>query len=107
MCQQAIEKLLKAIIIKFKKINPPYSHNLRRLAEIAGIDQMMQKEQIDFLDDLTPFCVATRYPAYKEKMSKIATSDISNQYLNKTKELQKWLSNLTKQKILSSNILKM
>jgi HEPN domain-containing protein len=65
MCQQAIEKLLKALVIKFKSMAPPYSHNLRRLAEIAGIDEQMRVEQINFLDELTPFCVAARYPAYK------------------------------------------
>lgn len=57
---------------------------------------MMQKEQIDFLDNLTPFCVATRYPAYKEKMKRIATRDVSNQYLKQTKEMFEWLSNLRK-----------
>ena len=53
-------------------------------------------EQINFLDDLTPFCVAARYPAYKAKMAKITTSDISNHYLNQTKEMFQWLSNLMK-----------
>jgi len=96
MCQQSLEKLLKAIVIKFKSTAPPYSHNLRRLAEIAGIDKKMKFEQINFLDDLTPFCVAVRYPAYKEKMAKIATSDVSNHYLKQTKELFQWLSNLMK-----------
>jgi len=96
MCQQAIEKLLKAIVIKFKSIAPPYSHNLRRLAEIAGIDKQMVDDQINLLDDLTPFCVAARYPAYKAKMAKIATSEVSSHYLKQTKELFQWLSNLMK-----------
>jgi len=96
MCQQAIEKLLKAIVIKFKSIAPPYSHNLRRLAEIAGIDKQMVDDQINLLDDLTPFCVAARYPAYKAKMANIATSEVSSHYLKQTKELFQWLSNLMK-----------
>jgi HEPN domain-containing protein len=96
MCQQAIEKLLKAMIIKFKSLAPPYSHNLRRLAEIAGIDDQMADDQINFLDDLTPFCVAARYPAYKVKMAKIATREFSSYYLKQTKEMFQWLSNLMK-----------
>ena len=91
MCQQAIEKLLKAIIIKFKSIAPPFSHNLRRLSEIAGIDENMTEGQLNFLDDLTPFCVAARYPAYKSKMALIATQEVSKNYLRQTKELFEWL----------------
>ena len=85
MCQQAIEKLLKAIIIKIKSIAPSFSHNLRRLSEIAGIDENMTEQQLNFLDDLTPFCVAARYPAYKSKMALIATQEISKNYLQLTK----------------------
>ncbi len=96
MCQQALEKLLKAIILKLKQIAPPRSHNLRRLAERAGIDKQMKTEQINFLDNLTPFCVAARYPAYKEKMMKIATKEMSEKYLNQTKEMFQWLKNLMK-----------
>lgn len=96
MCQQAIEKLLKAIIIKIKSIVPPFSHNLRRLTEIAGIDNDMTDQQLNFLDDLTPFCVATRYPAYKNKMAWIATQEVSKNYLQQTKELFEWLKELMK-----------
>jgi len=94
MCQQAIEKILKAIIIESKSVAPPFSHNLRRLAEIAGIDQEMAEEQINFLDDLSPFCVAARYPAYKNKMAGIATENVFAKYLVKTKEMFQWLKNL-------------
>lgn len=94
MCQQSIEKLLKAIIIRFKSVTPPFSHNLRRLAEIAGIDEKMTESQINFFDDLTPFCIAARYPAYKDKMMKIATKEISQNYLKQTKDIFLWLNNL-------------
>lgn len=96
MCQQAIEKLLKALVIRYKSIAPPYSHNLRRLAEIAEIDKQMADDQINFLDDLTPFCVAARYPAYKAKIAKIATKEFSSYYLKQTNEMFQWLSNLMK-----------
>ena len=64
---------------------------------------MMEKEitywieqQLNFLDDLTPFCVATRYPAYKTKMALIATQDVSKNYLRQTKDLFAWLKELMK-----------
>ena len=91
MCQQTIEKILKGFIVEWKDAYPPYSHNLRRLAEISGIDAQMSNEQFRFLDDLTPFCVMARYPAYKEKMAEIATSDRSKEYLSRTKEMFQWL----------------
>jgi len=56
----------------------------------------MGTDQINFLDDLTPFCVAARYPAYKAKMAKIDTKEVSTHYLKQTKELFQWLSNLMK-----------
>ena len=94
MCQQAIEKILKAIIIEIKSVAPPFSYNLRRLSEIAGIDHELAEEQINFLDNLSPFCVAARYPAYKNKMATIATKTVSAMYLAQTKEMFQWLKNL-------------
>ncbi len=91
MGQQTIEKILKGIIVEWKDVYPPYSHNLRRLAEISGIDAEMSDEQLKFLDDLTPFCVMARYPAYKKKMAAIATLDRSKEYLSRTKEMFRWL----------------
>ncbi|MCK5118917.1 MAG: HEPN domain-containing protein [Candidatus Latescibacteria bacterium] len=91
MGQQTIEKILKGFIVEWKDTYPPYSHNLRRLAEISGIDAEMSDEQLKLLDDLTPFCVMTRYPAYKEKMAAIATLDRSKEYLSRTKEMFRWL----------------
>jgi len=77
--------------VEWKNVYPPYGHNLRRLAEISGVDAQMSDEQLKFLDDLTPFCVMARYPAYKEKMAAIATPDRSKEYLSRTKEMFEWL----------------
>jgi len=52
MCQQAIEKLLKAIIAQQNKENLPI-HNLNRLVEIAGIRNQLSSEQYNFLAELT------------------------------------------------------
>ncbi|MFH1006746.1 MAG: HEPN domain-containing protein [Candidatus Latescibacterota bacterium] len=91
MGQQTIEKILKGFIVEWKDTYSPYSHNLRRLAEISGIDAEMSDEQLKFLDDLTPFCVMTRYPAYKDKMAALSTPDPSEEYLSRTKEMFQWL----------------
>jgi HEPN domain-containing protein len=44
MCQQAIEKIFKAIIAQAGKQNFPI-HNLNRLAEIAGIANQLTSDQ--------------------------------------------------------------
>ena len=47
MCQQSVEKLLKAIIAQQGKENFPI-HNLNRLAEISAISDELSSEQFNF-----------------------------------------------------------
>lgn len=91
MCQQAIEKALKAIITTISSEPPPKIHNLIRLAELAGIKTIMAHEQIDLLASLTPFCIEARYADYQEKMSRLTKCKLAGEYLSKTKEFYKWL----------------
>ena len=68
MCQQTIEKIRKAIIAQQGKENFPI-HNLNRLAEIASISDELTSEQFNFLAELTPYHIETRYGDYKESLS--------------------------------------
>lgn len=95
MCQQAIEKILKAIITTVSDMTPPRSHNLPHLAELAGLVDQMTEEQLKFCKDLTPFCIETRYAEELEKLSKLANKSLAEEYLKKTEEMYRWL----KQKI--------
>ena len=91
MCQQAIEKILKAIITTISSEAPPKIHNLVRLAELAGIKMNLDQKQIDLLASLTPFCIEARYADYQEKISKLTKRKLAREYLSKTKELYKCL----------------
>ncbi|OGB87693.1 hypothetical protein A3H38_03705 [candidate division WOR-1 bacterium RIFCSPLOWO2_02_FULL_46_20] len=91
MCQQAIEKILKAIITTISSEAPPKIHNLVRLAELAGIKMNLDQKQIDLLASLTPFCIEVRYADYQEKISKLTKRKLAREYLSKTKELYKCL----------------
>lgn len=91
MCQQSIEKILKAIITTISSEAPPKIHNLVRLAELAGIKKSLNQEQIDLLASLTPFCIEARYADYQEKLSKLTKRGLAREYLSKTKGLYKWL----------------
>jgi len=58
LCQQAVEKALKAVYIKKMKTNPGPIHSLIMLANAVGLPQshftILRKLSVDF--------VATRYP---------------------------------------------
>ena len=68
MCQQAIEKLLKAIIAQHGKENLPI-HNLNRLVESAELSGELTGERIDLLAELTAYNIEARYGDYKESLS--------------------------------------
>ena len=95
MCQQAIEKLLKAIIAQHGKENYPI-HNLNRLAEISEISGELSSEQFNFLAELTPYHIEARYGDYKEKLSEIIDEKKALQVYQKTLEIHKWLYQKTR-----------
>jgi len=90
MCQQAIEKLLKAIIIE-KGGEILRTHNLVRLAEKANVYNSLDEHYKVFLAELTPFAIEARYGDYRENLSEIANKRIASKYYEKAVELFKWL----------------
>ncbi|MCD4674937.1 MAG: HEPN domain-containing protein [Desulfobacula sp.] len=90
MCQQAAEKLLKAIIAQQNKENLPI-HNLSRLVEVAEIKNHLNGEQFNFLAELTPYCIEARYGDFKESLSEIINEQKAKEIYEKTQEIFKWL----------------
>jgi HEPN domain-containing protein len=90
MCQQAVEKLLKAIIAQQNKENLPI-HNLNRLVEIAGIRNALNAEEFNFLAELTPYCIEARYGDYKESLAEIINEGRAKEVYKKTQEIFRWL----------------
>lgn len=90
MCQQAIEKILKAIIAQQGKENFPI-HNLNRLAEISLIDSELNSEQFNFLAELTPYNIEARYGDYKESLSEIINDKKAQKVYERTLEIHEWL----------------
>ncbi|MFC1496460.1 HEPN domain-containing protein [Candidatus Margulisiibacteriota bacterium] len=91
MCHQATEKLLKAVITRVSKTTPPRSHDLTKLSTVAKIDQDLAIDQRDFLVELTPFCIITRYAGYKKKLSELTNAKLAKSVLQKTEGFIKWL----------------
>ena len=90
MCQQAVEKILKALIAQLGKENFPI-HNLNRLAEIATISNELTSEQFNFLSELTTYHIEARYGDYKESLSEIINEKKAQQVYKKTREIYKWI----------------
>ena len=59
MCQQAIEKTIKALLFGFAAV-PSRKHDLMRLADEAGILNACSDQQKAFLSTLTEFYIEVR-----------------------------------------------
>lgn len=64
--QQCAEKYLKAYLV-FKKIDFPYTHNIRSLLQLCPGDWTAE---IADADELTPFAVTLRYPGVDERVTR-------------------------------------
>jgi len=94
MCQQSIEKYLKALYLKKNKKEAPKSHNLLYLLEQVGIEI----SEIDqrFLAEISSFYISGRYPNYKKKISEMLNRKNAKTYLKKSREFLKWLEQILK-----------
>lgn len=91
-CQQAVEKMLKAIIAKRSQELPPRGHQLVRLAERAQIP--LSEEQADFLRELSTHYIQSRYPEETEDISSQVSVQHARQVVEKTEEVVRWLTSM-------------
>jgi HEPN domain-containing protein len=91
MCHQIIEKLLKAYFVKCLNQTPPFTHNLRMLAETTGLSNDLDEETFLFIIGLQPLNIEARYPSYKEVILKNLTEEKCENLIKKTKEFFKWI----------------
>jgi len=84
-----IEKLLKALFTFKHSDNPPFIHDLFRLAEKCDIE--LAENQKDILDTITTFNIRARYDDYKMEFYNKCTKDFSKEWINRIKEFRRWL----------------
>jgi HEPN domain len=84
-----IEKLLKTYYVKNRKQQAPFTHNLLRLVELAGLNPGSEKS--DWLDSITTFNINSRYDSYKLEFYKKCNKKFAKQWINKISELRKWI----------------
>lgn len=86
-CQQALEKLLKAAIIRLKKQRPRKIHDLLPLLRESGLD--LPEEKVAEIAKISKFYFLVRYPDLNKKF--FATPQIAKAALEKTKEIFLWI----------------
>lgn len=91
MCQQAIEKTLKAILVfQNKEIRP--IHNLSKLAELANLLQEFDKETHVFIDRLSQYYLNARYKETIDTLSQAIGKTEAKEHLAKTEKVIIWLT---------------
>lgn len=87
-----IEKLLKAYYVKVKSDYPPFIHNLLRLAEKAelSLTDDIKKQLVT----ITAFNINARYDDYKMSFKKKCTTEFTEEWIEKLKELRPWIKTL-------------
>ena len=96
MCQQCIEKAIKAIYIYKIKDVPPKKHDLIFLAKIAEILNEFSEETKTFLRYLNVYYVETRYSEKREELKTKCTKANTIKIINQTTEVFEWLKNKLK-----------
>jgi HEPN domain-containing protein len=101
MCQQAIEKLIKALYINDFDAEPPRTHNLAFLFKKLNVakgdsDPKAPSDILKLLNVLSAHYLNNRYPDYKMNLSRALSEDKAGKYLKETEEVYKWLKSLLK-----------
>lgn len=88
-CQQALEKLLKTAIIKFKVERPRKIHDLLPLLKDSNLE-ISEKDKQE-IAKISKFYFLVRYPDINKEF--FATSKIAKDTVKKTKEIFLWIKN--------------
>lgn len=91
MCQQALEKCLKALMA-FKGIDILPIHNLRRLAETVDAIGELSHDDLIKIDFLSQYYLNARYKEDIEELSLQISDVMAKGYLTFSKEKIKWLT---------------
>jgi HEPN domain-containing protein len=91
MCQQSVEKLIKAQIVHIEDQFPPKIHKLETLAIRANLQEDLSDEQKDLLNELSYFYLNNRYPDFKVELNKLINKKKAYEILKKTESFLKWM----------------
>ena len=85
----AIEKLLKGLTLINTKAPPPYTHDLAKLADRAGVK--LDNDTIQTFRLITTFNVSGRYDTEKFNFYKLCTRSFTKKHLAVCRDTYLWL----------------
>ncbi len=85
----ALEKALKALVVKNTREHAPFTHSLPLLASRAGIE--IPESMLDRLAEYMEFHIEARYPDEKRDFYKRCDEEFSIQKFSEMKKDYKWL----------------
>ena len=91
LCQQALEKALKAHIQADSNEPPPKTHNLPRLAAMSGFWERFPEEHRALLTELSRDAVTVRYGTVEEPPPPLPKVDEAADRLRQVEEVLEWL----------------
>ena len=91
MCQQAIEKILKALYVIQHQKTPPYTHNLIRLWEHLSLSSKTGDDQYQLLEILNSYYLESRYTEEIQELTQWLTREKTQEILRQTRQLYSWL----------------
>ena len=98
MCQQAVEKNIKALLaLQSKEIKP--IHHLSKLAELAGILQGFDEETLALIESLSAYYLNARYKETITTLTKAIGKNEAKDYLAKSQQVVIWLTQKMKQSL--------
>lgn len=90
MCQQALEKAIKAFYIHRCDSEPPKSHNLAFIFNQCGVTA--SAETMTLFTILSAHYINNRYPEYTHKLSTMLDRAKAQEYLTNTEKTFIWLT---------------
>ena len=84
-----LEKLLKAHYVKNNKKHAIFTHDLLRLATLAGLE--LNEETEEWLDEISTFNINARYDSYKKDFYQLCTREFTTLWSERIKKLRLWL----------------
>ena len=85
----ALEKILKALVVKQTVNHAPFSHSLVMLAGKSGIQ--MSEEMLDQLAEFMEFHTEARYPDAKMEFYQKCTREFAKEKFAEIKKVYRWL----------------
>lgn len=85
----ALEKALKALVVKESGEHAPYSHSLVMLAQKANFE--LTEDMIDDLAEYSIFNIEARYPDEKKTFYDLCTEGFVYEKFSEMEKLYKWL----------------